>query len=236
MENERTIYDTQDNIEQLRGSFDEAIVVLQGGIGEGFNGTPRITKLPRIRQLAAVSTYYESLWQGGSPVIILSGGIEVGTKYGDYSEALLMKENLVNHYGVDESRVIVEDQSTDTSTNAVYCSEILEKLGFLENGNVKLITNKFHLDRSEMLFDRYYGKAFQAISAEDILINRGDGTRLPGDKFNRRYATYARRFLETKENKNLTKKDELLKLIYSTAIGTLMFKTLTEVIRKKKTF
>lgn len=236
MENERTIYDTQDNIEQLRGSFDEAIVVLQGGIGEGFNGTPRITKLPRIRQLAAVSTYYESLWQGGSPVIILSGGVEVGSEYGDYSEASLMKKHMVEYYGIEEWRVVLEDKSVDTSTNAKYSSAILERLGFLESGNVKLITNEFHLDRSKMLFDRYYKKDFQSLSAEEILIKRGDGNNLPGDRFNRRYATYTERFLDSKENQSLTKKDKLLKSIYSTGIGTVLFKTLTTITRKKRTF
>lgn len=235
MEQERSIYTNQD-IEQLRGCFDEAIVILQGGVEEGFQGAPRIPKLARMRQLAGIASYYESVEQGKSPIIILSGGVEVGSEYGDYSEASLMKKHMVEYYGIEEWRIVLEDKSVDTSTNAKYSSEILERLGFLESGNVKLITNEFHLDRSKMLFDRYYKKDFQSLSAEEILINRGDGNNLPGDRFNRRYATYTERFLDSKENQSLTKRDKLLKSIYSTGIGTVLFKTLTTITRKKRTF
>lgn len=224
------------NIEQLKGSFDTAIVVLQGGIEEGYNGTAKIPKTARMREYAGIFAYNQSLEEGKSPVIILSGGAQVDDRNGSWSEASLMKRYMVEEYGVEDWRVIEEDLSIDTSTNAIQCSKILEKLGFLEKGEVKLITNEFHLDRSKMLFKRYYKGEVQPVAAENILIDSGDRSKLPGDSFPRRYGGYANAFLRSNEHKDLSKKDRLLFLIYSTAIGTKLFKIIAEKTREKKIY
>jgi len=230
-----TIENVESNsVESLRGCFDEAIVVLQGGIVEGPDEGAKIPKLPRMRQIAAAFSFYDSLNQGKSPVIILSGGIVRETKDGVCSEASLMKKHMVESYGIEPWRIIEEDRSIDTSTNAKESAEILETLGFLESGAVKLITNAFHLDRSRMLFNRHYKGDITPVAAEDVLIDRGDKSKLSGDSFHYRYGTYAKLFLETDENKYLTEKDKLLKAIYSTAIGTHLFTSLARIIRRQR--
>lgn len=229
-----TINNVNNNdIESLRGCFDEAIVVLQGGIVKGPYGGAKISKLPRMRQFAAIASYYDALDQGKSPVIILSGGASINVEDGVCSETFLMKKHMVETYGIEPWRIIEEDRSIDTATNAECSAEILEILGFLENGRVKLITNAFHLDRSKMLFDRYYKGDITPVAAESVLIARGEKSRLPGDAFDYGYGEYAKLFLDTEENKRLERKDRLLKAIYSSVIGTKLVSSWAIMTREK---
>lgn len=74
--------------------------------------------------------------------IVLSGGI---TKGNTVSEAYIMKQYLVLN-NVDETRIILEDKSTDTVENIENCLEYINK----EN-KVVLISSNYHILRSKMI-------------------------------------------------------------------------------------
>ncbi len=124
------------NIEDLKGYFDTAIVVLQGGIRDDGN----LPVIAKMRMFAGIIEYHKALERGLSPVLILSGGATAYPNNEPIQETAVMKE-LMLKYDVDSLRVIEETDSIDTISNAKYSSEILEKLGFLENGITLLITN-----------------------------------------------------------------------------------------------
>lgn len=76
-------------------------------------------------------------------IIIVSGGQGKGE---DISEAQAMYEYLTAR-GIDKSRIIREDQSTDTNENMQYSA------GYIENSEAKvgIVTNNFHIFRSKAL-------------------------------------------------------------------------------------
>lgn len=201
------------NIEELKGSFDTAIVVLQGGIGEGYEGSVKIPYPAIMRMYGGIIKYYSALDEGKSPVLILSGGATVNIDGVDITEAEAMKELLVKYYDVEEWRVIPEIDSIDTISNAVYTGKILEKLGLSNSENNLLITNDFHLIRSDNAFKKYSQGLYCPLSAEKILVEFGNSFMLPGDQFKRRYGEFSELFLESKKNKYLSKKDKLIEII-----------------------
>lgn len=75
--------------------------------------------------------------------IIVSGGQGRGE---DMSEALAMKNYLVDK-GIEESRIIMEDKSTDTSENMKYSAEFIGDM----NAGVCVVTNNFHIYRAKKL-------------------------------------------------------------------------------------
>lgn len=189
--------DSQD----VKYKYDTAIVLLQGGIVPGYEGS-KIPYLPRMRMYTAIDIYDKEINEGKTPVIILSGGVPSPTE-DDYTEASFMKHLLVTYYNVPEEDIIVEEQSHTTSTNAKYVGEILAEYGFREQGTVKLVTNDFHLSRSKMLFDKYYGGSFEAIGAEEYLFHLPEDHKLRGDKESHPYALFARKFKDSLKNKKL---------------------------------
>lgn len=63
-------------------------------------------------------------------------------------------EELINtgrHYGIDESDIIVEEESTSTHTNAEQSIRIMEEEGF---DSALIVTNDYHIKRSRLAFDR----------------------------------------------------------------------------------
>ncbi|NLB12354.1 YdcF family protein [Candidatus Dojkabacteria bacterium] len=195
------------NIEDLKGYFDTAIVVLQGGIRDDGN----LPVIAKMRMFAGIIEYHKALERGLSPVLILSGGATAYPNNEPIQETAVMKE-LMLKYDVDSLRVIEETDSIDTISNAKYSSEILEKLGFLENGITLLITNEFHLQRSKNAFKRYYKGPLFPVSAEEILKSLGDRYRLPNDVLEKPYGKYAMKFIESIDNTRLGKKDNFIEL------------------------
>jgi uncharacterized SAM-binding protein YcdF (DUF218 family) len=76
-------------------------------------------------------------------IAIASGGKGPGE---DISEAESIKRELVGH-GIDESRIILEDKSTDTYENIRYSKEFIPENA--ESGLV--VTNDFHIFRAKMI-------------------------------------------------------------------------------------
>lgn len=261
MEAER-IHDTaelsnEEKIEELRGNVNYAIVVLAGGITEGYKQEAKIPPLPRLRLDAAIMEYNDVLALGYSPVLILSGGATL--KNGTMTEAEQMRKDLREKHNMDDARILTENNSIDTVTNAEESKKILEELGFLERdeyGHLKedkdgfpkivtLVTSDFHLPRSKRLFERHLGRKITPLSAEKLLIRKGEEVfmqkaeklimeeqeenkekmenlnkrgrnfALPGDTMEHPYARYSEMLLESKEYLLLRIKDIVIESVYS---------------------
>lgn len=74
--------------------------------------------------------------------IILSGGI---TSNNTISEAEVMKDYLVNN-GINESRIILEDKSTDTVENIRNCKEYVDS-----KSKIVVISSNYHIVRAKMI-------------------------------------------------------------------------------------
>ena len=148
------------DLDDMRGKYDVAIIVLSGPDED-----------EEYREYAGALAHFEAELMGRKAVIITAG-----------SRSHLIKDRLVNERDIPEEDIVVENHSYDTSSNAIFTSEMLMRLGFEEQGDVLLITNGYHLPRSEMLFRRYWGSSFKPINAERFLYeNRPDSYSLPGD-------------------------------------------------------
>lgn len=69
------------------------------------------------------------------------------------TEAEAMKRYLVNN-GIEENRIIMEDESTNTFENLKYTRDIIRGLDEKEDYRVLIVTNKFHLFRAKFLAKR----------------------------------------------------------------------------------
>lgn len=82
----------------------------------------------------------EYLRQNPDAAVIVSGGRGPDEPI---SEAQGMKEYLMRE-GIEEERILVEDQATDTCENLVFSSRLLNR----EEDRVVLVTNNFHMFRA----------------------------------------------------------------------------------------
>lgn len=213
------------NIEQLRGRFDKAIVVLQGGIEEGYKDDAKIPYFARLRMHAGTRVYQQALDNGESPVLILSGGARININGRYITEGESMKKLLVKHYGVDEERIILEENSIDTISNAQQTAKILE---MLDPQTTLLITSDFHLERSYRAFEKYCKRSCIPISAEKTLIAYGESLSLEGDSFSR----FSKLFLVSKKNKFLRGKDRVIEGVSNLPGGRELLKFIAERSRK----
>ena len=131
------IYPPLQDTELLKGT--KWIVVLGGGICNDEN-------LPLLSRLSAASlarlTEGIRLWrQIPESILLLSGG----KVFNEISEALLMEETAIA-LGVNEKKILLEDNSRDTREQAVLIKEIVKQ------DKMVLITSAFHMPRSMLLF------------------------------------------------------------------------------------
>lgn len=92
------------------------------------------------KRLNKAAEYHE---KNPDAVIIVSGG--QGPQE-DISEALAMKRYLVEK-GIDESKIIMEDESTSTITNFRNSHQIMKEKGLPEDSAV-FVTNAYHIYRA----------------------------------------------------------------------------------------
>lgn len=90
-----------------------------------------------------IKATYDFLTEYPDTKAILSGGQGPGE---DITEALCMKKHLVK-MGIDESRLILEENSTSTKENLKFSKEILEKLA-PDTKEITVITSDTHLYRA----------------------------------------------------------------------------------------
>ena len=115
------------------GETYDAIVIL--GAAVWANETPSSSL--RRRTLHAV----EQFKVGKAPLIIGSGGL------GRFppTEAEMIKRLCINQ-GIEEAKIIEENQSTTTLENVQFTAEILRRRGA---GSVLVVTDKYHLRLTE---------------------------------------------------------------------------------------
>lgn len=197
--NHKKIEQLCSNIEHLKGEYDEAIVILGRGISPGYQNTGKTPWIGRLREIAGVISFYEGAKEGKSPIIIITGGLEDNDIEGPSTESSIMKEELMK-YQIPEDKIIIDEQAYDTSTNAQNVSEILKTLGFLEQGEVKLITDKFHLKRAKMLFGKNFSGDITSTDAEGVIIEfdkDNERYKLPGEKIKKPYREFVERFVKS---------------------------------------
>lgn len=94
---------------------------------------------PTYSLMKRLDVAYEYLVENPDTVAILSGGQGPGE---DVTEAYAMSVYL-KAKGLEESRIILEDKSTNTYENIIYSKELMES----PDASVVLVTNHFHVFR-----------------------------------------------------------------------------------------
>jgi uncharacterized SAM-binding protein YcdF (DUF218 family) len=115
---------------------------------------------PSLMLKRRLDTAYKYLAENPDVIAIVSGG------KGDdeqISEAQCMREYLVDK-GISESRVIMEDKSTNTYENFKYSKEILEGQG-LPTDSITVVTDGYHQLRASMIAKKLDFKTY-SISAK----------------------------------------------------------------------
>lgn len=104
---------------------------------------------------------YEYLIKQPTTLAILSGGQGPGEAI---TEAEAMRRYLV-HKGIPEERLILEDQSTDTSENLQYAFALIEE----PDASITLVTSRFHIFRSQLIA-KDLGHSVHGIGSETLLF------------------------------------------------------------------
>lgn len=92
--------------------------------------------------VSRVEKAYEYAKKNKDSMIIVSGGI---TKNNKVSEASLMKNTLMS-YGLDEDRIITEENSKDTIENIKYCKNLISS-----GEDVVIISSHYHCARIKLI-------------------------------------------------------------------------------------
>ncbi len=113
---------------------------------------------PSLMLSRRLSAAYEYLSEYPDAVAIVSGGKGPDE---EISEAECMKQWLLNQ-GIDPSKIIMEDKSTDTAENLKYSKELLEQNGL--GSDIVLVTDSFHQFRASMIAGKL-GLSTDSVSA-----------------------------------------------------------------------
>ena len=108
------------------------------------DGTMHDELIERLKVTLACAEQYPNAY-----VICTGGG--TARNCPEVTEGSMMGEGLLAH-GLDESRLIIEDQSRNTAENAVFSYEILQK-DFPQVDSIVLISSDYHIARASLLFE-----------------------------------------------------------------------------------
>ena len=133
---------------------DETIVVL---------GSRVFSYGPSKMTASRLDSAYDYMLNHQDAVCVLSGG-----QGGDepWSEALGMKDYLIKK-GLDESRIYLEDKSTNTRENLKYSMKVIKENGL--NENIAIVSNEFHLYRAGCIA-KEAGISYKTIPAPSMLL------------------------------------------------------------------
>ncbi len=101
-------------------------------------------RVPSRALLGRLQTAEKYLKQNPETLAILSGGQGYGE---EITEAACMRQWLESH-GIADNRLILEEQSTSTAENLIFCLKILKKREAGKCWKVGIVTNHFHMYRS----------------------------------------------------------------------------------------
>lgn len=130
----------------------EYIIVL----GAGLRGTE-----PKNPLKTRISTAAQYLKDNPETSAIASGG---QGKDEEISEAECIRRKLTQDYGIDNSRIILEEESSDTEENLGYCLDIIKDPG----ASVGIVSNGFHEYRAMMIADHTGYKNAHPIPAKTL--------------------------------------------------------------------
>lgn len=220
---DKKIEELCNSLEILKDKFDNAVVVLTGGLNrvEFPSGQEHIKTefAAHIREAAATSKYKELLAMGSHPVILISGGKLYGK--GDTQPVLseIMKTELVRKYGINPEDILTEPFSVDTSQNARFCSKLLETLGFSGSDKkpVYLITNRFHLGRATSLFNKHFGGDLKPVDAEQILVDFMQ--KLSNSTEKSPYKRVIKNYIDSQANQKSIRQDKTINAITKLPFG-----------------
>lgn len=127
--------------------------------------------------------------------LIISGGSNFGVRYDDQeimkpanfsfatfanadftrkSEAAVIKDFLVNEYGVESSRIFAETLSSTTEENAEFVKILLKRRpAFTGNETLAILTLLYHMEKALPVF-RNAGLTVEPLFAEDLLATKGE--------------------------------------------------------------
>jgi uncharacterized SAM-binding protein YcdF (DUF218 family) len=142
-------------------------VVLLGGLGDervtADTGEPAYNE-----NVERLITTHRLLADGRARFAIVSGAAEL-PELAEYGEARMLARQLVA-WGIDPSRVILEEKARNTRENAVYSERIARERGF---ASVLMVTSAFHMRRSIECFEAV-GMKVDTL-AVDFRAHRSDG-------------------------------------------------------------
>jgi uncharacterized SAM-binding protein YcdF (DUF218 family) len=122
-------------------------VILLGGMGD--ERVFQETGEPAFEDaVERVITTHRLLQDGKARFVIVTGGPE-DPALAEWDEARAIAKQLAL-WGIDPSRVILEEKARNTRENAVYSERIVKDRGF---ANVLVVTSAFHLRRSAECFN-----------------------------------------------------------------------------------
>ncbi|MEK9194602.1 MAG: YdcF family protein [Patescibacteria group bacterium] len=160
-----------------------AVVVLGGGISA--NGLLSPATLARLDRLLKDRTILQSI-----PVILSgrwSGFMEVEP---NTTEAEEMKKYLVER-GVDAQQIILETESLDTISNAVFVRMIIER--HRDWKKILLITSDWHMKRALWIFQQVLGGNYQVVPLSVISSKVKKG---PRENYEKYLLNVAKKFLK----------------------------------------
>lgn len=113
--------------------------------GAGLNGN---SVSPCLKSRLDAGLHY--LQKYTEVIVVVSGGSE---NSGNMTEAEVMREYLLNE-GIDESRILLEPNATNTMENFRFARELIEKKTGKPVSDITFATNNFHILRAKMLAGR----------------------------------------------------------------------------------
>jgi len=124
------------------------------------NGGPAPTLINRME--VACKAFLSQGNKEGDVMILTGGRVQTGDNVS--SEAEVMKELAIKN-GVEESKIILEDEAKNTIENVLNTREIMEEIGHMDK--VVIITSDYHMERSKKIFEFVFGKDFKIECIED---------------------------------------------------------------------
>ena len=106
---------------------------------------------PSLELRERLDTSLEYINKNNDIKVIVSGGQGPNE---NITEAEAMKRYLTNH-GVDEKRIIKEDESTSTLENIRFSKEIIQSMDKKTDLKLVIVSNDFHLFRAKLIAKRH---------------------------------------------------------------------------------
>ena len=131
----------------------DAIIVLSGGLTP--EGVPNPWVAARLDTAISVFDECDNCWlvlnsrctPHKLPIVTASGHV--------VDESVAAAKYVVERYGVDSSRILLDSWSVDTIGNAYFF--LMNHIVPLELRNVLVITSSFHVNRARIIFEHIFG-------------------------------------------------------------------------------